>query len=404
MRVAYLDCPSGISGDMFLGALVDAGWPAEALRDALGRLPIARDHIHVREVARHGIRATHVQFAPEAQTPARHLADLVALIRGAGLAERDEALAVSVVTSLGRIEAAIHGVPLADVHFHELSGLDTVLDVVGAVAGLRALGVERVYASPLNVGSGTVRTTHGVVPVPAPATARLLQGFEVYAAGEPGERVTPTGAALVAALASPTAGVPRMRLVGGGYGAGARDFAEPNVARLLLGETADGAGTHREELVILECNVDDMSPEYGGYAVERLLLAGALDAYLTPIVMKKGRLASMLSVLCRPSDRDALLRLVLTETSTLGVRERSVSRHALARETVCVETPFGAVRVKVAQRPDGGATAAPEYDDCRDAAARHGVPLRTVYDAALRARADASPGARDGAAERRSPF
>lgn len=397
MRVGYLDCPSGISGDMLLGALVDAGWPEAAFRAALGRLPVRPDQVSVQTVVKRGIRAVHLRLVVERDTSVRRLRDLVALIRGAGLGPEDEARAIAIVERLGRVEAAIHDVPVDEVHFHELSGLDTVLDVVGAVAGLGALGVERLYVSPLNVGSGTIRTAHGILPVPAPATARLLEGFEVYTAGEPGERVTPTGAAIVAELATPARGVPRMRLEATGYGAGTKDFAEPNVARILLGEADASTEEASEELALLECNIDDMNPEYYGFIVERLLQDGALDAYMTPIVMKKGRPSIMLSVLCRPSHSANLLRLIFRESTTLGVRERRVTRHALARDVAMVQTPYGRVRVKGAHRPGVAPTGAPEYEDCRAAALAHGVPLRDVYDAALRAwEAEAARGGEPG--------
>lgn len=388
LNIGYLDCFSGASGDMLVGALVDAGWTETALREIAERFPIERRQIRVETVQKGGLHATKVSFDVASETPARHLGDLLTLLDRAALEPTVTQVSARILQRLAEAEAAIHAIPIADVHFHELSGLDTVLDIASTAAGLHALHIDQLYTSPLNVGSGTVRIAHGIVPVPAPATARLLRGFSLYGAGEPGERVTPTAAAILAELAQPSPALPAMRLTAAGYGAGTKEFSSPNFVRLLVGVAADGDTVQR--LLLLDCNIDDMNPEYYSHILDRLLEAGARDVFITPIVMKKGRPASMLSVLCHPAQKPSLLAIVFDETTTLGVRESWVTRHALARHVVTVQTPHGPIRVKLAHRPGGRVTCSPEYEDCHGAATRAGVPLWEVYAAATTAAATAA--------------
>jgi hypothetical protein len=292
---------------------------------------------------------------------------------------------VSIFRRLGEVEASIHGTTPDQVHLHELGGVDTIVDVVGALAGLDALGVEAVYASPLPLGRGFVRGAHGQIPLPAPATLALLKGAPVVGSDLDVELVTPTGAALLSSLAVAFGPIPAMTLTAVGYGAGGRDLSIPNVLRLLLGDQAAPNTAITETLAVLETNIDDLNPEIYDYVMARLFKAGALDVFLSPIQMKKNRPATLLRVLCRPGDADTLTAILFTETSTLGVRRQMVTRHCLARSSHTVETPYGPVRIKIATWGEGQAKAAPEYDDCRRLAESSGVPLREVYRAAERA-------------------
>ncbi len=287
---------------------------------------------------------------------------------------------------MAEAEAGIHGVPVESIHFHELGAVDTIVDVIGALLALERLGVTRVLASPVPLGRGMARSAHGPMPLPAPATVALLRGAKVVGVDHAVETVTPTAAALLAELVEEFGPIPPMQLTAVGYGAGTRLTPEPNVLRVLLGESDDrGRGT--ETLVMLETNIDDMSPEVHGYVIERLFGAGALDAYLTPVLMKKGRPGVVISVLCRPEDAPRLRGLLFAETTTLGIRTSEVQRDCLPREVKTVDTPYGVIRIKVARWADG-AKAAPEYEDCRRAAEAQRVPLQRVYQAAMHAFAE----------------
>ncbi|MCS6845275.1 MAG: nickel pincer cofactor biosynthesis protein LarC [Caldilineales bacterium] len=380
--IAYLDLPSGLSGDMFLGCLVDAGWPLEALQATLSLLPLPTGSWSVRAetVHRGPLRATLVTVATAEAHHHRGLAEIEALIETADLPPSVRAGAIGVFRRLAQAEARVHGVPVEQVHFHEVGALDAIVDIVGAMAGLHALGIEALYASAVPLGPGWVETAHGRLPLPAPATLELLAevGAPTRPAPGPGELVTPTGAALLAQFAR--FGQPALRLQRIGYGAGQRDFPWPNVARLWLGEPADEPAP--SPVVQIETNIDDMNPELYPAAVQRLLAAGALDAWLTPVQMKKGRPGVVLSVLA-PADREAdLAALILRETTTLGVRVHAVRRHEAGRELRTVETPYGRVRVKLKRLGEAVWGAAPEYEDCRQRAESHGVPVRLVYEAA----------------------
>lgn len=380
--IAYLDLPSGLSGDMFLGCLVDAGWPLEALQATLSRLPLPTGSWSVRAetVHRGPLRATLVTVATAETHHHRGLAEIEALIETADLPPSVRAGAIGVFRRLAQAEARVHGVPVEQVHFHEVGALDAIVDIVGAAAGLHALGIEALYASAVPLGPGWVETAHGRLPLPAPATLELLAevGAPTRPALGPGELVTPTGAALLAQFAR--FGQPALRLQRIGYGAGQRDFSWPNVARLWLGEAVDELAP--TVLVQIETNVDDMNPELYPGVVQRLLAAGALDAWLTPVQMKKGRPGVVLSVLA-PADQEAeLAALILRETTTLGVRVHAVRRHEAGRELRTVETPYGPVRVKLKRLEGRVWGAAPEYEDCRQRAESHGVPVRLVYEAA----------------------
>jgi uncharacterized protein (TIGR00299 family) protein len=388
-RVLYFDCFSGASGDMVLGALLDLGVPLDGLRSALASLVPAGCQLSATRVARSGISA--IQFGVseaghqnDAAGHARHrgLADILAMIAGADLPARVKQRASELFDRLGRIEAAIHQVPVERVHFHEVGALDSIVDIVGSVWAIDTLAVDRIVSSALNTGSGTVQTAHGRLPVPAPATLKLLEGVPVYATDVQGELVTPTGALLVAGHASSYGPMPRMTVQKSGYGAGSRDvLGQPNVLRAIVGEEVGGGSGDRA--LVMECNIDDMNPQFLGGLIERALEAGALDVFFGPVQMKKNRPGTLVTVLAPPEARDVILDVLFRETTTIGVRFHEVERECLSREWTTVTTPFGPVRVKVARRGQTVMNAAPEYDDCASLAAAAHVAVREVHAAAI---------------------
>lgn len=387
MRIAYFDLYAGASGDMILAALLDAGVPLDALREGLAALGLAGFRLEARRVQKHALGATLADVIVEDTATERHLTDIEALISAALLPPDVAQNALAIFRRLGEVEAHIHGQPVEQVHLHEVGGLDTIVDVVGALLALRHLGVEAVYVSPFPVAQGTVQAAHGALPLPAPATLALLRGAPVRGVDIRSELVTPTGAAILTGLAAGYGPCPAMTLHAVGYGAGRRDLPFPNLLRVWIGETAQsGAAPWRTDtLTVLETNLDDSSPELLGHVMAKLLEAGALDVYFTSIQMKKNRPGTMLAVLCDPPRAAALAQLLFAETSTLGVRRREMEVWRLKRGFVTVETAYGPVRVKVAQLGGGEVKAAPEFDDCRAAAERAGAPLREVYQAALAA-------------------
>ncbi len=392
MPLAYLDTPSGISGDIFLGCLVDAGWPLAALKSAVEKLNLPQGswRVHAQPVMQGGIRATRIRVEVSEQATERHLADVEAVIQAARLPLQIKRRAIAVFTRLAAVEARIHGAALHDVHFHEVGGLDAIIDIVGVCAGLHELSIETLYASALPLGPGWATSMHGRIPLPAPATLELLAevGAPTVPAPGPGELVTPTGAALLAELARFRQ--PEMSLTRIGYGAGQKEFDWPNVARLWLGEKAAEearplSGEPLESLVVIETNIDDMNPEFYGPAQRSLFEAGALDVWTTAIAMKKARPGTLLRVLAHPSDESRLSALLLRETTTLGVRVYPVRRRVAERHLQTVDTPFGPVRVKL-KRVEGAVVGAkPEFDDCQALADSTGRPLQSVYAAALAA-------------------
>jgi uncharacterized protein (TIGR00299 family) protein len=377
-RAGYLDCFSGISGDMLLGAMLDAGLPLEGLRSELSHLPLDGYALSAQRVKRAGIAATHaiVDVGPE-QEP-RTLGDVLEIIERSRLPAVDKEKGSLVFRRLAEAEAAVHGETVEDVHLHDVGAVDAMVDVMGAVIGLRLLGLETLYASALPAGGGEARGPHGRLPVPAPATLQLLASAQAPLRrqdGATGELVTPTGAAIVTTLARFER--PEMTLERIGYGAGTRDPADrPNVLRLWIGETA---GKATRPMVVIETNIDDMTGEMLAYAVEKLLAAGAADAWMTPVQMKKGRPGVVLSVICSEADEEKLARLLLRETSTLGVRVRPVHRWEAEREVLEFESSLGPAAVKVKRMPGEPPTVAPEYEACRRLAERTGLPLADVY-------------------------
>ncbi|PYV21275.1 MAG: nickel pincer cofactor biosynthesis protein LarC [Acidobacteria bacterium] len=396
MKTAYLDCSSGISGDMFLAALLDVGLPPERLLGELRKIPLGDYEFRQSRVLRGGLAGTRVEILVPGKQPERHLGDIEQLIERSALADVVKERAVKVFGRIAEVEGKLHDKPASHVHFHEVGAVDAILDVVGACAGLELLEVSELVSSPLNVGAGRVEAAHGSLPVPAPATAELLRGIPVYSSGVEAELVTPTGAALVATLAQGFAPLPPMRVERIGYGAGARDLrGHPNLLRLFLGARAavgareSGLGAQMagsqegdDVVSIIEANLDDMSPQLYGYLVERALAAGALDVTCSSIQMKKNRPGLQVSILCPPERSDALAQLLFDETTTIGLRIHEARRKVLDRELVRVETAYGAVRVKVARRNGRVVNVAPEYEDCQRVAAEKAVPLKEVMLAA----------------------
>jgi uncharacterized protein (TIGR00299 family) protein len=392
----YFDCFSGISGDMALGALLDVGLPLDALRAELAKLDVAGWAIEAERGVRRYLAGTRAHVHAPEQPAHRHLADVRAIIAASALASEVKERSIRVFTLLAEAEGQVHGIPAGDVHFHEVGALDAIVDIVGVVAGLALLGIDAVYASPLPLGSGWVHTAHGPLPLPAPAVLALLAtvGAPTIPNDSTAELVTPTGAALLAGLAEFRR--PPMHLTRIGYGLGARDLARPNVLRVWLGttdkQTSAQADKRTEQItasaaslspVLLETNIDDQPAEQLAYAVERLVELGALDAWLAPIQMKKGRAATLLSALIPAELEEAAVALIMRETTTLGVRRRAVERHICAREITTVQTPLGVVRVKRKRWNGEDLGAAPEYEDCARLAREHSVPLREVYRLAV---------------------
>lgn len=381
MNLAYFDCFSGISGDMVLGALVDAGCELARLEEELRRLSVSGWKISAAKVARGSLTATQVTVETSEHHPHRSLGTILDLIARAGLSPRVADRASRVFRRLGEAEARIHNVPVERVHFHEVGAVDAIVDIVGACVGFELLGVEEFACSALNVGGGQVKTQHGMLPVPAPATAELLRGAATYSTGIERELVTPTGAALVSTLASRFGPQPAMAVRAIGYGAGSAELREqPNILRLFVGEAVarEAAGSSEEEVVVLEANIDDMNPQIYGYFVERALAEGALDVFSTSVQMKKGRPGQLLTVLCEPAAMDHLADVIFRETTTIGLRSYTTRRRVLERETVPVETPLGPIRMKISRLNGHVLNATPEYEDCRRIATEHGLPLRQV--------------------------
>jgi pyridinium-3,5-bisthiocarboxylic acid mononucleotide nickel chelatase len=384
--IGWFDCASGVSGDMLLGALVDAGAPVSVMQAAVDAASPEPVRLHTEVVSRCGLRATRVHVTAPTSTTPRSWVDVRALLDHARLEPEVRGLAIAAFARLADAEATVHGTSAEEIHFHEVGALDAIADVVGTAAGLAALGLDTVYASPVAVGSGTVQTQHGLLPVPAPAVAELLRDVPTYGGGAGVELATPTGAALLTAAVAAFGDQPPMRVQRQAVGAGGRDLADrPNVVRLLVGEPAGAAST----TVVLEANVDDLDPRLWPSVLARLLEAGASDAWLVPILMKKGRPGHLLSVLAESDVADRLRTIMFTETSTIGVRETPVVKRALSREEHVVHVDGEQVRVKTATLDGVVVNAQPEYEDVAAVAAAIGRPVKQVMAAAQAAIRDA---------------
>jgi uncharacterized protein (TIGR00299 family) protein len=379
MRVAHFDCFSGVSGDMMLGALLDVGVDAEAVRRGIASLglPIT---VELEQGRKGGFRATFVRIgAPEEDTH-RFLPDVEAILRRGSLTERQRDLALRIFRRLAEAEASAHGMPLEKVHFHEVGALDSIADIAGSAIALDLLGAERITSRPVPTGSGMVKCAHGLMPIPAPGTAELLKGVPLGASSIKAELTTPTGAAILTTIVQEWIDQPVMTVERIGHGAGRREFVEqPNLLRLFVGTAAEGRGLEEDEVWLLETNLDDVPAEVVGYCYEQLLAAGALDVFTTPIVMKKNRPGVMLSLLAKAADVAALEDTLFRETATLGVRRYPARRHKLQRRPHAVTTPWGPVQGKFGWRDGRSGVFSPEYEDCARVAREHGVALRDVY-------------------------
>lgn len=378
MKIAYFDTFSGVSGDMTLGAFVSAGVSLDALRTEIARLNLAGVELEASHIVRSGITAVKLDVvisAPEKKH--RHLKDILAMIDGSSLSARVKRDARRIFEEVGRAEAKVHNTTIEKVHFHEVGALDSIVDIVGAAVCFELAGIERVYSSPVRLGSGGfVQTDHGTMPLPGPAASEILKGYPTVLTGIPFELTTPTGAAIIRAMSSGVLSAEAMRVSSIGYGAGTREIPQvPNLLRIVIADLDDGTG---EEMVVLEANIDDMNPEIHPYVLGKLLEAGAADAWLTPVVMKKGRPGVMLSALAAPSLSETLAAIILSETTSIGVRGYGVSRRILERTSRTVKTSLGEVRVK--EIASGGSKRlVPEFEECRRLAETHRIPLVQVY-------------------------
>jgi pyridinium-3,5-bisthiocarboxylic acid mononucleotide nickel chelatase len=382
--IAYLDCFSGISGNMALGALLDCGLPEDSFRRELDKIGVGGYRLEIREVVKNGLRGLFVDIRVEETQPHRHLADIENIIRASPLAQRVRERSLLVFKKLAQAEARAHGEPVEKIHFHEVGAVDAIVDVVGTAICLEMLGVEKIYSSAIHIGAGTVQTAHGLLPVPAPATAELLKGFPVYGRDADAELVTPTGAALIATLAEPAGDAPPMSIDHVGYGAGSRDLPWANLLRVTVGEQTQPA-LRGDRVMIVEANIDDMNPQFYEHVAERLFEAGAVDVFLTPIQMKRNRPAVTLSMMVDEAKLEEALGILFSETTTIGVRMHPVERRKLDREEDTVETSFGPVQVKIAKLNGRVMNVAPEYRDCLRIAKEKNIPLKDIYQAALAA-------------------
>jgi uncharacterized protein (TIGR00299 family) protein len=385
IRQAYFDCFSGISGDMVLGALVDAGADLRAIEADLRKLGLEGWRISASRVKRGEIFATHVKVETSEGHHHRGLSIILQRIDSAKLAPRAAERARKIFTRLAEAEAEVHQQPIEQVHFHEVGAVDSIVDIVGAAIGFELLGIDEFACSAFDVGAGQAQTAHGLLPVPAPATAELLKGAPMFSSGIVKELVTPTGAAIATTLATRYAEIPKMTLKAIGYGAGSADLKEKaNVLRLLIGESAvtEPAEYGDAPVTVIETNIDDMSPQIYGYFVERALETGALDVFSCSAQMKKNRPGQLITILSEPHNVSRLIDLLFRETTTIGVRTHEVRRRTLARESVTVETPFGEVCMKISRMHGSVLNATPEYEDCRRIATQKNIPLKDVLAAA----------------------
>jgi len=382
MTLAYFDCFSGISGDMTLGALVDAGVNIDALRSELLKLNLPGYRITAEKVSRSGIAATKVNVAlDEKKQPVRHLSDIRTIIESSLLSQAVKQKSIRIFERLAEAEAKVHGTTPDNVHFHEVGAVDAIVDIVGSIIGLELLGITEIIGSSVNLGAGTIRSAHGTLPVPSPAASELLKGIPVYSSSTLFELTTPTGAAIISAMSSSFGPLPRMKIERIAYGAGNKDFPEqPNVLRLFIGEPV--AVYEEDSSIVIETNIDDMNPQAYDYIIEKLMKQGAQDVYLTPIIMKKGRPAILLSVLTDKAKSEAVLDTIFRETTSIGVRIQEVGRKKLSREIHDVETVYGKVRVKISRQGDETLTVTPEYEDCRKIAEKRQIPLKQVIEEA----------------------
>ena len=387
MKIAYFDCFAGAAGDMIVGACLDAGAPSEMLLKELGKLNLDEVELHIEKVMRSGITAT--SFSPlltKQDIHARNLSDITEIITDSGLSKAVKINAIKIFENLATAEAKVHGVTIDKIHFHEVGAADAIMDIVGACVGLELLEVEKIYCSGLVVGSGTIQCAHGILPVPAPATAELIKGINIKPSHIEAELLTPTGAAVLTGFTRQFGPLPPMQIESVGYGAGQREQSElPNVLRLMVGQSVDNqlGKTNLDEVCVIEANIDDAGGELIGYVNEQLLQAGALDVYCTAISMKKNRPGTLISVICRPDQVQSLESILFNESTTLGVRCHLCQRTILERKLHAVETPYGTINIKVGYLNGKEMSCSPEFEDCRQSAKKHQIPVKNVMISAI---------------------
>jgi uncharacterized protein (TIGR00299 family) protein len=382
MRTAYFDCFSGASGDMILGALIDAGLSPRRLREELKRLQIPAVHLRVRKVLKRGISGTQVIVEGSERRSHRNLREVLQIVRRSRVETEVKEKSEEVFKRIASVEAKIHQIPEEEVHFHELGGLDSVVDIVGSVWGIRALGIDKIHVSKVNVGGGFVKCEHGILPVPAPATLSLMKGKPIYSSGVERELLTPTGAALLTTLGSEFGSMPRIHVERIGYGAGRDDLPHPNLLRLIVGTSESTSG--KETVAVIETNIDDMNPQLYDYVMEKLLTMEVLDVFITPILMKKNRPGHLLTVICPSGKLPSVAKFLFNETTTLGLRWHEEEREKTDREILPFQTKYGRVRFKLARWEGRVVNLSPEYDDCKRLALERGVPLKEVFEEARR--------------------
>jgi len=383
MRTAYFDCFSGASGDMILGALIDAGLSPRRLREELKKLRIPTVHLRVRKVLKRGISGTQVIVEGRSERRShRNLKEVLQIVRRSRVETEVKERSEEVFKRIASVEAKIHQIPEEEVHFHELGGLDSIVDIVGSVWGIRALGLDKIHVSKVNVGGGFVKCEHGILPVPAPATLSLMKGKPIYSSGVERELLTPTGAALLTTLGSEFGSMPRIHVERIGYGAGRDDLPHPNLLRLIVGTSEPTSG--KETVAVIETNIDDMNPQLYDYVMEKLLAMEVLDVFITPILMKKNRPGHLLTVICPSGKLPSVAKFLFNETTTLGLRWHEEEREKTDREILPFQTKYGRVRFKLARWEGRVVNLSPEYDDCKRLALERGVPLKEVFEEARR--------------------
>ena len=381
MRIAYFDCFSGASGDMILGSMVDAGLSPRLLREELNKLHLSSVQIKIRKVMRRGIAGTQVLVEGKGEKrPHRNLKEMLRVIDRSDLDPEIKEKSREIFKRIASVEAKIHRERAEEIHFHEIGGLDSVVDIVGAIWGLREMGIEKVYVSKVNVGAGFVKCAHGILPVPAPASLSLMKGRPIYSTGVERELLTPTGAALLTSLGSEFGPMPPLKVEKIGYGAGRDDLPHPNLLRLIIGDTEPDS--RRERVTLIETNIDDMNPQFYDYLMEKLFQMGAQDAFLTSILMKKNRPATLLTVICPSEKRALFIQFLIQETTTLGLRWREEERAKADREILLHQTKYGKIHFKLARWEGKVVNLTPEYEDCKRLALRRKVPLKEVFEAA----------------------
>jgi hypothetical protein len=384
MKALYFDLIGGASGDMILGAMVDTGLSIDKLKELLSGLNLNEFDLQAKIIDKNGFTATKVDVLVTEQPQERHLKDIKDIIQKSSLPPAVQNKALQIFERIAKTEATIHNKSIDQVHLHELGGTDTIIDITGTLLALDHLEISKIYASPVPLGKGFIKGAHGQIPLPSPATIALLKGIPVYGRDIDAELVTPTGAALLAELVDDFGPAPPMVLETVGYGAGGRDLSIPNLLRVLIGEISPSDSATLDRLAVLETNLDDLNPEIYPYVIESLFAAGALDVILTPILMKKNRPGTQIQVLCEPSVIDSMRSILFRETTTLGIKQILVDRYSLPRTIREVETPYGKIRVKIAEFSPNLKKISPEFEDCRRAAQEHGIPITQIYQETIR--------------------